>query len=85
MACNRLLNHNMLFTLDETVSTIPSVPYFNRIKNNDSDCVIMLHDHLGKIQLETIRHKMERGKTRCRISRNSSAAGDFLSSIDVIK
>ena len=42
-------NARILYASEKDFSTANSVRFFNNIKNNDYDCVIMSHDQFGKI------------------------------------
>ena len=52
-------NARILFADEKSFSAENRVNFFNRIKNNDYDCVIMSHDQFGKIpQSPEIQHKI---------------------------
>ena len=42
-------NARILYASEKDFSTANRVRFFNTIKNNDFDCVIMSHDQFGKI------------------------------------
>ena len=42
-------NARILYASEKDFSTANRVRFFNNIKNNDYDCVIMSHDQFGKI------------------------------------
>ena len=64
-------NARILYASEKDFSTANRVRFFNNIKNNDYDCVIMSHDQFGKIPQSPELQQM------CIRDRSSAASSDF--------
>ena len=70
-------NARILYANEKDFSTANRVKFFNTIKNNDFDCVIMSHDQFGKIpqspevQLKILQAELESVEENLDVLRNS--------------